>query len=294
MKKLRMMAGVLGLALLAAGCTGTPAPQQAEPEAAKIEMTNLAEPETQNLVAGILTNAGVSPARQDAFFSHVDQFNALMEDGEKTAGFELVDPLATKYNPFDLQDRWTEAYPDFMGYNCRITAFTLFGDLVQIADTQTRREDPIIFDLESLSVDSSAFPGHEDEFAAMYSAIPTSNSKDIQEHLKNLQADWAARGITFTDEPQMRLISMVFHDLLDEENPSLFIGHTGVLFPTEDGLYFVEKLAFQEPYQCIKFSSRQELNDHLMNKYDTDYNQPNAAPFILENDQLMEGYARLR
>jgi hypothetical protein len=70
----------------------------------------------------------------------------------------------------------------------------------------------------------------------------------------------------------------------------LFIGHTGVLFEGEDGLYFVEKLAFQEPYQVCKFKNRTELSDYLMTKYDLSYDQPTAAPFIMENDQLMEGY----
>ena len=291
MKTLHLIAGILGLSLLFSGCTVSPAPQAQEP--AKIEMANLAEPETQALLSGILDSAGVSPARQDAFFAHVDQFNAILSGDEKTAGFEQVSPLTSKYDPYVLQDRWTETHPDFMGYNCRITAFTLFGDLIEIADTQTLREDPILFDLDALGADSSAFPGREAEFAALYSAVPTSDSNDIREHLRHLQDDWAARGIRFTDKPEIRLISMVFHDMLDEEHPSLFIGHTGVLLPREDGLYFVEKLAFQEPYQCIRFSSREELNAYLMGKYDTDRNQPNAAPFILENDRLMEGYTRL-
>ena len=64
-----------------------------------------------------------------------------------------------------------------------------------------------------------------------------------------------------------------------------------MLIPARDGqLYFIEKLAFQEPYQMIKFSSRQDLSDYLMNKYDIEKNQPNARPFVMENDQLISGY----
>jgi membrane associated protein len=71
----------------------------------------------------------------------------------------------------------------------------------------------------------------------------------------------------------------------------LFIGHVGVLVPTSDGkLMFIEKLAFQEPFQAIKFDNRSQLNDYLMNKYDVEFDQPNARPFIMENDELLKGY----
>ena len=65
----------------------------------------------------------------------------------------------------------------------------------------------------------------------------------------------------------------------------------GVLIPTEDGkLLFLEKLSFQAPYQAVKFDNRIDLNDYLMNKYDISWGQPTAKPFIMENDQLLDGY----
>ena len=74
-----------------------------------------------------------------------------------------------------------------------------------------------------------------------------------------------------------------------EEN-TLFVGHVGVLVPFKGKLLFIEKLAFQEPYQAIKFANRTQLSDYLMNRYDVEWEQPNAIPFIMENDALMEGY----
>ena len=39
-----------------------------------------------------------------------------------------------------------------------------------------------------------------------------------------------------------------FHDKPTEEESLLFVGHVGVLLTAKDGtLYFVEKVAFQEP-----------------------------------------------
>ena len=37
-----------------------------------------------------------------------------------------------------------------------------------------------------------------------------------------------------------------------------FIGHVGILVPSEDGYLFVEKLTFEEPYQAIKFATKED------------------------------------
>ena len=103
-----------------------------------------------------------------------------------------------------------------------------------------------------------------------------------------VKKDWKSKDIKFLNKDKASLISVFFH--FGEDN-YLFIGHAGVLISAEDGkLLFIEKLSFQEPYQVIKFGNRVELNDYLMNKYDVSWDQPTAKPFIMENDQLLEGY----
>ena len=98
--------------------------------------------------------------------------------------------MSPGYDSYDLQEQWMEKKPDFAGYNCRITAFGLFGDF--------------------LDIDS------------------------------------------------------------------------------DGGLYFIEKLAFQELYQVIRFESKKALETWLKKKYDTSWGQETAPPFILENDQRMK------
>ena len=108
-----------------------------------------------------------------------------------------------------------------------------------------------------------------------------------------MQKAWKARGIAFryaNDPTKASLISVVFHSQLTPEENMIFVGHVGVLLPFEGKLLFIEKLAFQEPYQAILFANRTELSDYLMNRYDVEWEQPNAIPFIMENDQLMDGY----
>ena len=96
--------------------------------------------------------------------------------------------------------------------------------------------------------------------------------------------------MTFADS-EAHLISVIFHDKFSDDENTLSVGHAGVLLPSEDGtLYFLEKVAFQEPYRLLKFQNRTELSDYLMEKYDTAWGQDTARPFIMENDALMDGF----
>ena len=120
--------------------------------------------------------------------------------------------------------------------------------------------------------------------------MAAADSAEVTAQVEALQAGWAARGIAFSDSTA-RLISVVLHDKFSDTDNTLFIGHVGVLLPAEDGsLYFVEKVAFQEPYRLVKLRNRTELSDYLMEKYDTAWDQDTTRPFIMENDSLMEGY----
>ena len=301
MKKSALLALALCGAILTAGCgrqvsepvTEAP-PAQKTPTSVEIRYSNLAEPETQQELGQLMTMAGIGQDRQQVFFRHVDQINELLDPQERTEGYEKGGSLFPKYDPFALQESWNARYPDFLGYNCRITAYGLFQDFLTVPE-QTRYDgDILLFDMQALQEDSSAFPGMENQFSALYANIPASASSDVKEQVQTVKDQWQRRGIEFSDDPDVRLISMFFHDMLDPENPTLFVGHTGLLLPiTPQEFFFVEKLSFQEPYQCIRFDSRRQLNDYLMGKYDLDFDQPNAAPFIMENDELMEDYRQL-
>ncbi len=305
MKKTGLILSVLTLSMLVTGCQSTGSNHDANPntqqeqdtqqaqntQLANVAYSNLVEPETQKELSIIMEKAGISADRQEVFFDHVNQFYQTVSGDGLTKGFAQGNVLVPSYDPYAMQEAWTAAYPDFLGYNCRITSYGLFGDFVDVKKDAEIRDDMILLDLSALQEDASAFPNDIQGFSALYSMVPTDSGKDIKTHVANLQKDWKERGISFQDDPNIRLISVVIHQM-DESGNNLFVGHAGVLLPVaEDELYFVEKLAFEEPYQCIKFHNREELNDYLMTKYDLDIDQPMAPPFIMENDQLMEGYA---
>ena len=287
------------LSLVAISCQQKKA--TTENTAVTLTYSNLVDTATQDEVQKALTAAGISQQNVASFLESVALFNQTVGDkaGLVPKGFVTIDSLLPKYDEVAIQSIWTSKYPMFQGYNCRLTSFTLLRDLIAFpADKKfaTKEEDEVLFiDRESLHNTPKKFftPEEENNFFTLFTEVPTTNTKDINTHLQAMQQAWKERGIDFrykNDPTKASLISAVFHSQITPEENTLFVGHVGVLVPFEGKLLFIEKLAFQEPYQAIKFANRTQLSDYLMNRYDVEWEQPNAIPFIMENDALMEGY----
>jgi len=171
---------------------------------------------------------------------------------------------------------------------------SLFGDFLSVsADSQINTGEDVLFvDEETLKADPDALGGSSlADFRALYSSMKAEDTTEIKRHVQTVQEEWASRGVAFRENERIRLITVFFHDKPTEEESLLFVGHVGVLLTAEDGtLYFVEKVAFQEPYRMLRFADRTALSDYLMGKYDTSWGQNTASPFIMENDKLMDGW----
>lgn len=252
--------------------------------------SNLADSTSQDEVKKAIELAGITNENMDSFFQSVNYFNNTIEENGLTKnGFTTIDSLVPEYDPIKMQELWDTKNPEFLGYNCRITTYDLMKDSISIGKLNTENASWLIFD--ELALESSPeklFNQSElEKFKTLFSSIPTENTKDLSVHVQKIKEDWESKDIKFLNQDKSSIISVFFHD----EEGYLFIGHMGVLIPSEDGkLLFLEKLSFQEPYQAIKFDSRIDLNDYLMNKYDISWDQPTAKPFIMENGELLEGY----
>ena len=300
MKKTKMMKrcalALLLAALVLSGCgrkdePDTPdAPEQA---AQTVEYSNISDASSRELLAKLFADAGIAPERTDKFFACLDQFNASVKAEWLTDGFEEALPTETKYDPYEMQDMWMEKQGDFPGYNCRITAFLLFGDHIAAGADQpeTNGEDSLFMDLETLKRDPDVLCGKSTaDFCALFAPVEAAESTKPSVQAEALRKGWAERGVTFSDGG-CSMISAIFHDRFSETENTLFIGHVGILLPAgDDALYFVEKVAFQEPYRLVKIQNRTELSDYLMEKYDTAWGQDTTRPFIMENNELMDGY----
>ena len=233
-------------------------------ELKELVYSNLVDKDTQNEAADALKDAGVNQESIDLFLKSVNFFNDSVKNQELIKqGFKISQNINPDYNEEILQKLWDEKNPKFPGFNCRITSFTIMRQFLK----------------------TSTFT-----FKTIFSAIATENTKDVNVHLKKVKDEWNRLGVKFSNNDKISMISMFFHSQISpEEENTLFIGHTGILLKLKDGkLLFLEKLAFQEPYQAIKFENRAQLKKYLTNKYDTEWGQPTARPFIMENAELMK------
>ena len=278
------------LLMALSGCGQQAEPDSAQPPLETVTYSNLTDADSRKLLTEALADANVDETRTKLLLDRVDQFNASVKSEWLTGGFESAAPTETRYDPYEMQDLWMEKNGSFPGYNCRITAFSLFGEFVTVGADQpkTQGEDTLFLDLETLTEDPAVLCGDSTaKFCALFAPVPAADSTDVNEQAKTLQAGWAARGVAFSDSPA-RLISVVLHDRFSDTENTLFVGHVGVLLPVEDGSFcLIEKVAFQEPYRLVKLQNRAELRDYLMAKYDTSWGQDTTRPFIMENDSLM-------
>lgn len=253
--------------------------------------SNLVDSLSQDEVKKAMESAGITQENIDLFFQSVNNFNNTIEKKSLVRDrFITIDNLKPEYDEVAIQEIWNAKNAKFIGYNCRITSFALMKDLISIGKPNTENSNNLFMDEDALENSPKKLfnPVEQKDFQSLFSFVPTENTKDISIHLNKVKEDWKNKDITFSNKKKASLISVFFHS---HEDSYLFIGHAGVLIPTKDKkLLFIEKLSFNEPYQVIKFDNRIELNDYLMNKYDVSWNQPDAKPFIMENDQLLKGY----
>ena len=259
-----------------------------------IDYSNIADKVTQNQIREILENAKVNSGNIALFLKSVNYYNEATENkGLIKSGFLNSKNINPNYDEAAIQQIWDKKNKNFPGFNCRITAFTLMKDYIKIEKPVVKAGEMLFMDTESLkNVPFELFSQNEkDKFVNLFSEIPTEMTKDVRIHAKNVKNAWKERGIVFDKNSKISMISVFFHFNDDPKENILFVGHVGILVPEKDGkLLFIEKLAFQQPYQALKFNNRTELNDYLMNKYDTAWGQPVAKPLIMENDELLKEY----
>ena len=233
-----------------AGCGGKDGPAEQRPAADTVKYTNLNDSASRQLLERLLSDAGVSEERMEDFFSRVDRFNDSVSAEWLTQGFETAGITETKYDPYEMQDLWTEKNRAFPGYNCRITAMSLFGEFLSFGEDTDfdAGEDVLSVDEETLKADPKALGGSSlNDFRALYASMKAEDSTEVGRHVRTVQAQWRKRGVSFRDSERIRLI-------------------------------------------LLRFTDRTALSDYLMGKYDISWGQDTARPFIVENDTLMEGW----
>ena len=256
-----------------------------------IRYSNMTDAQSQAEVKNALLKADVSQTAVQAFFAMVDDFTKIVEWKGLNHGFTRAETLTPEYDSDFYQQQRNNIHQDFMGYNCRITAFSLLQDAIKIKDApETEIPENLMFDMPGFRSTLSYTKEKDRKFVNFFAQIPTTATATQTENIQKVKNTFAQKGVEFLNT-KASLISVFFHDVIDPSTANLFIGHIGVLVPSENGeLLFIEKIAFDQPYQAVKFKNRAELNGYLMGKYDVDYSGEGSRPFIFENWSLMADF----
>lgn len=212
------------------------------------------------------------------------RFEAAFFVEEGYASFDMTMP---EYDIDAIQDLWMKNNPDFIGYNCRITAFGLMKDLITVQDTGGRNTEYLFLDEAALDAGELFTAEEREKFETVFSEIKTDASTDTKKQIGVQREYWKKAGVTFDGESKLSLITVYLHSHIDENENSLIAGHAGVLLDTGNEILFFEKISFELPYQLIRFEDRDQLKEYLMRCYDVDTTGECASPFILENDRVL-------
>ena len=215
----------------------------------------------------------------DAFFNLVNDYNATVGSVGLTGDFSTF--TKTDYDVEKITNLWTPKKGDFVGTNCRINSYCLLKNSIEIPKLE--KDDSLLF-VDNDAIDKGRVFGAEDKdaFDTLFSRVKTEATTDVKVHAAKMEKFLSQ----FKFNENARMLSVVVHDDLDGH--SLFIGHVGILVPSEDGYLFVEKLTFEEPYQAIKFATKEDCYKYLDTKYENYTGEGLAKPFIMDNDKWVQ------
>ena len=215
----------------------------------------------------------------DAFLNLVNDYNATVGSVGLTGDFSTF--TKTDYDVEKISNLWTPKKGDFVGTNCRINSYCLLKNSIEIPKLE--KDDSLLF-VDNNAIDKGNVFGAEDKdaFDILFSRVKTEATTDVKVHAAKMEQFLSQ----FKFNENARMLSVVVHDDLDGQ--SLFIGHVGILVPSEDGYLFVEKLTFEEPYQAIKFATKEDCYKYLDTKYENYTGEGLAKPFIMDNDKWVQ------
>ena len=215
----------------------------------------------------------------DAFFNLVNDYNNTVGSVGLTGDFSTF--TKTEYDVEKITNLWTPKKGDFVGTNCRINSYCLLKNSIEIPKLE--KDDSLLF-VDNDAIDKGKVFGAEDKnaFDILFSRVKTEATTDVKVHAAKMEQFLSQ----FKFNENARMLSVVVHDDLDGQ--SLFIGYVGILVPSENGYLFVEKLTFEEPYQAIKFATKEDCYKYLDTKYENYTGEGLAKPFIMDNDKWVQ------
>ena len=220
----------------------------------------------------------------DLFFSWLDDFNKEEDMGCGLKNWDKTDTFI--YNDANCMDRYEKIHSKSDG-DCRITAYALLQNIIEINTIESEYGTYLMFDMDVLenNEDYKTINENQLDFINLFNEMDVSNIE--KEEYKNVYPNKLKSHDFKLNSDKVSLISVVLHD---SDFNTLFVGHAGVLINLDDKYLFVEKIAFEQPYQISVIKSKNDLIE-LFNNRSTYFGDESAkGPYIYENDKLLYEY----
>ena len=235
-------------------------------------------------MGGSNTIEEVSKELKSAGASHVDIFQEWAADFADTAGKNAMledtwsDPYKLKADVGKCMDGWEKEH-DYSDADCRMTAFLLLDEVLSAESTEEEYEGTyLMFDTEAIdNVDRyEILKENKDMFTTLYGEKSVTDDR----HPESAFCDsWKEYGFQI-DNDRISLLSIVIYDPYSD---AVFVGHTGILIKYSDYYLFVEKIAFEQPYQATKVQTIDELLDILSLRPEYFGEEGEPGPFVYHN-----------
>ncbi len=294
MKKSIAMSAVVAM-LLMSGCSAqgkNETNNNTQNPTESLVYSNISDIQSQNKVTELLKANQIETEDIDKFNQSVQNYYKSIGDtplfNEKEA---LKSELQLPYNVYQLAEVWEKNNPDIVDQNCRITSFRLFNDFIvsdSYLEENEKNTEVLGFDLNSIKYNPHAKFSDEDmkKFINLFRAISVTDSTNIEKTAEEIEKELKNRKISFVNPENISIISGY---VPDGEYNTVFVGHTGIAFTTNEGVVFIEKFGFGLPYQVTKFKDKAELKKYMIDRLkigsmgavNTD------ESIIMENDKLM-------
>lgn len=220
--------------------------------------------------------------------SNVDVFKEWAADFAASAGNNAnledawSDPEKMRADIGKCMDGWEQNH-DYSDSNCRMTAFLLLDGLLHSETTESSYNGSyLMFDTEAIdNVERyEIIKENKDMFTTLYGEKSVTDEKHPETTFSN---NWQHYGFQI-DSDRISLLSIVIYD---PDSDVVFVGHTGILIKYSDYYLFVEKIAFEQPYQATKAHDMEELLNILSLRPEYFGEEGEIGPFVYCNGEYI-------
>lgn len=249
------------------------------------EYTNMADQTSENEVLKELESCGITQEQTERVKKWITDFNATAQNFSFPEGFGKLPEEGVDYSGVMLNDS-AEAYSYLQWLNCRLTAFFLLKDQISTAGTGNDADVWLMFDVEAIDTVPEYQMSEEErtDFVTLYNQVSVEDADTLEDQKERIEEAWEKRAVEITGD-KLSLICVYLHS---PEDKVRFVGHTGILAETKNGLLFVEKYGPMAPFQATRFQSREELKEYLLARKDLYSDATELAPIVTENGEVME------